>query len=266
MPYQTGIDTTKIMNISRKVATVSGFAVQFNKAIVGKNAFAHESGIHQDGMLKNAETFEIMRPADIGLAASSLPLGKHSGRHALRAKMTDLGFDLADNQLNDVFVRFKALADRKKEVFDDDLIALMQDQGTSDAHDTLQVKRLRVICGTEGPQEAELTLTIDGVDHSIDATGDGPVDAAFNAVKMLYPHRARLQLYQVHAVTEGTDAQATVSVKIEEDGRIATGQSADTDTVVASVKAYVNALNRLIVRRTKSAPGENVKSVNMRDA
>ena len=266
MPYQTGIDTTKIMNISRKVATVSGFAVQFNKAIVGKNAFAHESGIHQDGMLKNAETFEIMRPSDIGLAASSLPLGKHSGRHALRAKMTDLGFDLADNQLNDVFVRFKALADRKKEVFDDDLIALMKDQETLSAEDTLQVKRLRVICGTEGPQEAELTLTIDGVDHSIDATGDGPVDAAFNAVKMLYPHRARLQLYQVHAVTEGTDAQATVSVRIEEDGRIATGQSADTDTVVASVKAYVNALNRLIVRRTKSAPNENVKSVNMRDA
>ena len=266
MPFQTGIDTTRIMNISRKVATVSGFSVQFNKAIVGKNAFAHESGIHQDGMLKNAETFEIMRPSDIGLADTSLVMGKHSGRAALRAKLRDLGYELADNQLADVFVRFKALADRKKEVFDDDLVALMQDQTTSDAHDTLQVKRLRVICGTEGPQEAELTLSIAGVDHSIDATGDGPVDAAFNAVKMLYPHQATLQLYQVHAVTEGTDAQATVSVRIEEDGRIATGQSADTDTVVASVRAYVNALNRLIVRRTKSAPNENVKSVNFKDA
>jgi 2-isopropylmalate synthase len=266
LPYRTGIDTTKIMNLSRKVAAVSGFAVQFNKAIVGKNAFAHESGIHQDGMLKNAETFEIMRPADVGLSASSLPLGKHSGRAALRAKLKDLGFDLADNQLNDAFVRFKALADRKKEVYDDDLIALVQDNATQAEHDRLQVKRLRVVCGTEGPQEAELTLTIDGVDHSIDATGDGPVDAAFNAVKMLFPHQARLQLYQVAAVTEGTDAQATVSVRMEEDGKIVTGQSADTDTVVASVKAYVNALNRLVVRRQKSGPDSDLKSVSYKDA
>ena len=265
LPYQTRIDTTRIMNISRKVSTVSGFAVQFNKAIVGKNAFAHESGIHQDGMLKNAETFEIMRPTDIGLSASSLPLGKHSGRAALRAKLRELGYDLADNQLLDLFVRFKALADRKKEVFDEDLIALVQDEERQEAQDTLQVKRLRVICGTDGPQEAELTLTIDGVDHSIDATGDGPVDAAFNAVKMLYPHHAALQLYQVSAVTEGTDAQATVSVRIEEDGRIATGSSADTDTIVASVKAYVNALNRLIQRRSKSAPDSDMKSVNYKD-
>ena len=261
LPYQTRIDTTKIMNLSRKVSSVSGFAVQFNKAIVGKNAFAHESGIHQDGMLKNAETFEIMRPQDIGLADTSLVMGKHSGRAALRSKLTGLGFELADNQLNDVFVRFKALADRKKEVFDEDLIALVQDEERQEAQDTLQVKRLRVICGTDGPQEAELTLTIDGVDHSIDATGDGPVDAAFNAVKMLYPHHASLQLYQVNAVTEGTDAQATVSVRIEEDGRIATGSSADTDTIVASVKAYVNALNRLVQRRQKSAPGADVKTV-----
>ena len=265
MPYRTRIDTRKIMHISRRVSTVSGFAVQFNKAIVGKNAFAHESGIHQDGMLKNAETFEIMRPEDIGLAGTSLPLGKHSGRAALRAKMKDLGVDLADNQLNDLFVRFKALADRKKEVFDDDLLALVKDSETNEVHDTLQVKRLRVVCGTEGPQEAELTLSIDGVDHSIDATGDGPVDAAFNAVKMLYPHGARLQLYQVHAVTAGTDAQATVSVRIEEEGRIATGQSADTDTVVASVKAYVNALNRLIERRKKAEVGYDTKTVSYKD-
>jgi len=266
MPYQTGIDTTKIMNISRRVSTVSGFAVQFNKAIVGKNAFLHESGIHQDGVLKNVETFEIMRPETIGLTAKNIAMGKHSGRAALRAKMKELGVDLGDNQLNDLFVRFKALADRKKEVYDDDLLALVKDSDTHEAHDTLQVKRLRVICGTDGPQEAELTLTIDGVDHSIDATGDGPVDAAFNCVKMLYPHKARLQLYQVHAVTEGTDAQATVSVRIEEDGRIATGQSADTDTIVASVKAYVNAINRLIERRKKSAPGDDVKSVKYSDA
>ncbi len=266
MPYQTRIDTTKIMNLSRRVATVSGFAVQFNKAIVGKNAFLHESGIHQDGVLKNVETFEIMRPEDIGLHQKNLTMGKHSGRAALRAKLRELGYELADNQLNDVFVRFKALADRKKEVYDDDLIALVADEASLAEHDHIQVKRLRVVCGTEGPQEADLTLTIDGTDHSIDATGDGPVDASFNAVKMLYPHGARLLLYQVSAVTEGTDAQATVSVRMEEDGRIVTGQSADTDTVVASVKAYVNALNKLVVRRANTGPDADRKVVSYTDA
>jgi len=262
MPYRTGIDTTKIMNISRRVAAVSGFPVQFNKAIVGKNAFAHESGIHQDGMLKNAETFEIMRPADIGLSDTNLVMGKHSGRAALRAKLKDLGFDLADNQLKDVFVRFKALADRKKEVYDEDLIALVQDAAES-APDHMQVKFLRVICGTEAPQSADLTLTIAGEDHQVTAQGDGPVDATFNAVKALFPHNARLQLYQVHAVTEGTDAQATVTVRMEEDGKIVTGQAADTDTVVASAKAYVGALNRLIVRRAKT--GTDSKEISYKD-
>jgi len=254
MPYRTGIDAKKIMQISRMVATVSGFPVQFNKAIVGKNAFAHESGIHQDGMLKNAETFEIMRPEDIGLTETNIVMGKHSGRAALRSKLENLGYELGDNQLKDVFVRFKALADRKKEIYDDDLIALMTDSSTNAANDHIQVKYLRVVCGTDSPQTASLTLTIDGQDHSYDATGDGPVDAAFAAVKALFPHEARLQLYQVHAVTEGTDAQATVSVRMEEGGKITTGQSSDTDTVVASVKAYVNALNKLINRRQKSAP------------
>ena len=263
MPYYTGVDTTKIMNISRRVATVSGFPVQFNKAIVGKNAFAHESGIHQDGMLKNSETFEIMRPSDVGLSGTSLPLGKHSGRAALRAKLKELGYELADNQLNDIFVRFKDLADCKKEVYDDDLIALIRQNDT--VEDLLKLKHLRVVCGTEGPQTADLTLEIDGEEKTVHATGDGPVDSAFNAVKALFKHSARLQLYQVHAVTEGTDAQATVSVRLEEDGRIATGQSADTDTVVASVKAYINALNRLIVRREKTAPGEDVKGVSYKD-
>jgi 2-isopropylmalate synthase len=264
LPYETGIDTTKIMNISRRVAAVSGFPVQFNKAIVGKNAFAHESGIHQDGMLKNARTFEIMRPSDVGLSDTRLVLGKHSGRAALRAKLRDLGYDLADNQLNDVFVRFKDLADRKKEVYDEDLIALLhQNEG---AADRLRLKHLRVVCGTEGPQTADLTLEIDGVAHRVQATGDGPVDASFNAVKALFPHGARLQLYQVHAVTEGTDAQATVSVRLEEAGRIATGQSADTDTVVASTRAYINAINRLLVRREKTAPGTDLKEISYRDA
>ncbi len=264
MPYQTDIDATKLMNISRRVAAVSGFAVQFNKAIVGKNAFAHESGIHQDGMLKNAETFEIMRPEDIGLSETNIVMGKHSGRAALRSKLEDLGFELGDNQLKDVFVRFKELADRKKEIYEDDLIALMRVGG--DIEDNrLKIKSLRVVCGTEGPQTADLTMEIDGVPHSVEATGDGPVDATFNAVKKLFDHNARLQLYQVHAVTEGTDAQATVSVRMEEDGKIATGQSADTDTVVASAKAYVNALNRLLVRRDTVAPGYDVKGVSYKD-
>ncbi|WP_424942164.1 2-isopropylmalate synthase [Aliiroseovarius crassostreae] len=253
MPYSTQIDTTKIMNISRRVAQVSGFSVQFNKAIVGKNAFAHESGIHQDGMLKNPENFEIMRPEDIGLAGTSLPLGKHSGRAALKAKLNDLGFDVGDNQLKDVFVRFKDLADTKKEVFDEDIIALMTD-GTDARNDRLQVKFLRVICGTEAPQSADLTMEIDGVDKQVTAQGDGPVDATFNAIKMMFPHEAKLKLYQVHAVTEGTDAQATVTVRMEENGKIVTGQSAHTDTVVASAKAYVNALNNLLVRREKTKP------------
>ncbi|WP_439521203.1 2-isopropylmalate synthase [Marivita sp.] len=261
MPYHTGVDTKKIMHISRRVATVSGFAVQFNKAIVGKNAFAHESGIHQDGMLKNAETFEIMRPEDVGLAGTSLPLGKHSGRAALRAKLRELGTEVGDNQLKDIFVRFKDLADRKKEVFDDDILALVT--ATTEGDDALQLVNLSVVCGTGGPAQATLEMEINGEDMSAVSEGDGPVDASFKAIRMLHPNKARLQLYQVNAVTEGTDAQATVSVRLEEDGMIATGQSADTDTVVASAKAYIHALNRLIVRRGKT--GKDVKEISYRD-
>ena len=250
----SGIQTPLLMRASRLVSAVTGFPVQYNKAIVGKNAFAHESGIHQDGMLKHAGTFEIMRPADVGLQETSLVMGKHSGRHAFREKLKELGFELGDNALNDAFVRFKALADRKKEVFDDDIIALVDDAATSAANDRVKLKFLRVICGTEAPQSADLLLEIDGVEHQRTATGDGPVDAVFNAIKELFPHRGRLKLYQVSAVTAGTDAQAEVSVRLEEDGKIVTGQAADTDTIVASGRAYVNALNKLLVRRQKSAP------------
>lgn len=263
LPYLTKIDTTKLMNISRRVATVSGFPVQFNKAVVGKNAFAHESGIHQDGMLKNAETFEIMKPSDIGLSDTNLVMGKHSGRAALRSKLGALGYEVGDNQLKDIFIRFKALADRKKEVFDDDLIALMIAQSALEESDRIQVKSLKVVCGTGGPSTAELVLIVDNNEKGIKAVGDGPVDAAFNAVKAIYPHSARLQLYQVQAVTEGTDAQAIVSVRMEENGKISTGESADTDTVVASTKAYVNALNRLIIRRQK--PGHDIADVSYKD-
>lgn len=262
MPWHTGIDTTKIMNISRRVATVSGFAVQFNKAIVGKNAFAHESGIHQDGMLKNAETFEIMRPEDVGLAESNLVMGKHSGRAALRDKLRQLGFEVGDNQLKDVFVRFKELADRKKEVYDDDILALVR-AGENPENDRLQVLSMKVVCGTGGPAEATVEMEVDGKEITATEQGDGPVDATFKAIRAIHPNKARLQLYQVQAVTEGTDAQATVSVRLEEDGRIATGQSANTDTVVASAKAYVNALNRLLVRRDKL--GRDEKEVSYKD-
>lgn len=264
MPWHTGIDTTKIMAISRRVATVSGFPVQFNKAIVGKNAFAHESGIHQDGMLKNRENFEIMRPEDIGLSGTSLPLGKHSGRAALRDKLEHLGYEVGDNQLKDIFVRFKELADRKKEVFDDDVIALMR-SGENAEQDHLQLVSMKVICGSGGPAEATVEMEIDGKDVSATAHGDGPVDASFKAIRALHPNEAHLQLYQVHAVTEGTDAQATVSVRLEEDGMIATGESANTDTVVASAKAYINALNRLLVRREKAGPGADTREISYKD-
>ncbi|GAB5433661.1 MAG: 2-isopropylmalate synthase [Epibacterium sp.] len=263
MPFQTGIDTKKIMHISRRVATVSGFNVQFNKAIVGKNAFAHESGIHQDGMLKNKETFEIMRPEDVGLAGTSLPLGKHSGRAALRDKLSSLGFEIGDNQLKDVFVRFKELADRKKEVFDDDIIALMRTSGDEDDH--LKLVSMKVVCGTGGPAESTVEMEVDGKDVTETAEGDGPVDATFKAIRKIHPNAAHLQLYQVHAVTEGTDAQATVSVRLEEDGVIATGDSANTDTVVASAMAYIDALNRLIVRRDKMGEGADSREISYKD-
>ncbi len=255
LPWTTGVNTKKIMPISRRVSSVSGFVVQPNKAIVGKNAFAHESGIHQDGMLKNRENFEIMRPEDVGLSGTSLPLGKHSGRAALRDKMTKLGFSLGDNQLADLFVRFKDLADRKKEVFEEDLIAMVRDEAAAEQSERMYLKDLHVICGTQGQAKADITMVIKGQEHTNASVGDGPVDAAFNAVKALTGHEARLELYQVHAVTEGTDAQATVSVRMAEEGRTAIGQSAHTDTVVASAKAYIHALNRLAIRKEQSDLG-----------
>ena len=259
LPYVTGIESQHITRASRYVSAITGFPVQFNKAIVGKNAFAHESGIHQDGMLKNAETYEIMKPEDVGQIESNLVMGKHSGRHAFREKLKDLGYELGQNALNEAFQRFKDLADKKKHVFDDDIVALVDDALASGS-DKVQVKHLRVIAGTEGPQEAFLTVTIDGDEKSANATGDGPVDAVFNAIHAVVPHEAVLRLFQVHAVTEGTDAQAQVSVRLEEDGRIATGSAADTDTLTASAKAYVNALNNLFARKEKSAPAARVAS------
>ena len=254
LPYTTGIKTTDIMKASRLVSAVTGFAVQPNKAIVGKNAFAHEAGIHQDGMLKHAGTYEIMTPESVGLTTSKLVLGKHSGRHAFTEKLKDLGYAIGDNAIQDAFKRFKDLADKKKEIFDEDIIALVDDEVVR-TNDTIRMVSLEVLCGTaHRPPKAELELEIDGQTTSCTATGDGPVDAAFNCIKELFPHEARLQLYQVHAVTQGTDAQAEVSVRLDEDGKTVNGSGADTDTMVASVKAYVNALNKLLVKRQKTAP------------
>ena len=252
LPYETGIDTTQITRASRYTSAITGFPVQYNKAIVGKNAFAHESGIHQDGMLKNRDTYEIMTPESVGQGQTNLVMGKHSGRHAFKDKLKGLGYELGDNALNDAFTRFKALADKKKHVYDDDIVALVDDALAGGVTDRVKVERLRVVAGTEG-QSAELTLIVDGESQSADATGDGPVDAVFNAIRAIVPHSAVLQLFQVHAVTEGTDAQAQVSVRLEEDGRIGSGAAADTDTLVAAAKAYVHALNNLIARCEKSA-------------
>jgi len=253
MPFVTGIDTTKITKVSRLVSTITGFSVQPNKAIVGANAFAHESGIHQDGMLKNAETYEIMTPESVGLTRSNLVMGKHSGRHAFKAKLKELGFSLSDNQLNDAFVRFKDLADHKKEVFDEDIVALVDDAVVRH-NDRIRFVALGVQCGSKGPQTAELELEVDGEARSAEAEGNGPVDATFSAIRSLVPHEAKLQLYQVHAVTGGTDAQAEVTVRLEENGKTVIGQGADHDTLVASARAYVNALNKLLVKREKTAP------------
>ncbi|MEP1497348.1 alpha-isopropylmalate synthase regulatory domain-containing protein, partial [Pseudophaeobacter sp.] len=203
-------------------------------------------------------------PEDVGLAGTSLPLGKHSGRAALRDKLTTLGFEVGDNQLKDLFVRFKELADRKKEVFDDDIVALMR-VGEDAENDHLQLVSMKVVCGTGGPAEATVEMEIDGKDLTAVESGNGPVDATFKAIRKLYPNTARLQLYQVNAVTEGTDAQATVSVRLEEDGIIATGESANTDTVVASAKAYINALNRVIVRRGKVGEGVDTREISYKD-
>ena len=253
MPFSTNINTKLLARASKLVSNVTGFPVQYNKAIVGKNAFAHESGIHQDGMLKHVETYEIMRPEDVGVNATSLMLGKLSGRHAFKDKLESMGYVLEADVFEDAFKRFKDLADKKKHVFDEDIAALVDD-GITRGHDAISVKHLRVESGTGIEPVAALTLTVDGEERRITAEGDGPVDAIFKAIRALYPHTAALQLFQISAVTEGTDAQATVTVRLEEEGRTVTGKASDTDTMAAAAYAYVNALNKLVTKRQKQAP------------
>jgi 2-isopropylmalate synthase len=253
LPYRNKIDTTMLMRASKLVSAVTSFPVQYNKAIVGRNAFAHESGIHQDGMLKNAQTYEIMTPESVGVSKTSLVMGKHSGSHAFKEKLKELGYTLGDNALKDAFKRFKDLADRKKIVYDEDLEALVDDE-IGHAGERIKVLALSVIAGTTGPQSATLTLDIDGQEATHHSTGNGPVDAIFNCIHALVPHAAVLELYQVHAVTEGTDAQAEVSVRLQEEGKSVTAKGADPDTLVASARAYIAALNKLMVKRLKTRP------------
>jgi len=250
------VQTELITPASRLVSTITGIMVQPNKAIVGANAFAHESGIHQDGMLKNAQTYEIMTPQSVGLHRSTLVMGKHSGRAAFRDKLKELGYDLPDAQLEDAFRRFKDLADAKKDVFDEDIVALVDDEVLRDRK-RVNFLNLEVRCGSGGRATAALTLEIDGTPAAGTAQGDGPVDATFNAIQALFPHPGvTLQLFQVHAVTQGTDAQAEVTVRLAENGKTVNGQGAHTDTLVASARAYLTALNKLLVKREKNAPAD----------
>ena len=253
LPFTTGIHTERLLRTSRMLATITGFDVQPNKAIVGRNAFAHESGIHQDGILKNAATYEIMTPESVGWTRSSLVLGKHSGRAAFRDKLKAMGYDnLEEAQFNAAFRRFKDLADRKKVIYDEDLVALVDDEVRD--HARIRFISLDVTAGSRRPATADLVLEVDGERKEGHAEGQGPVDAAFNAIRAIVAHDATLQLYSVGAVTEGSDAQARTSVRLEEGGKLVDGQGADADTLVSAVRAYVHALNKLLVKRDRAEP------------
>jgi 2-isopropylmalate synthase len=253
IPRRNNIKTTSLLKMSKLLSTITGFDVQPNKAIVGRNAFAHEAGIHQDGVLKNAATYEIMTPESVGWTKNSLVMGKHSGRAAFRDKLTTLGYSIGDNQLNDAFRRFKDLADRKKVVYDEDIVALVDDEVMRD-HQRIRFVSLDLRAGSKAPPRAELELEIDGELHSAASSGDGPVDATFKAIRAIFPHEANLVLFSVGAVTAGTDAQAKTTVRLEENGKLVDGQGADTDTIVASARAYVHALNKLLVKRVRTEP------------
>jgi 2-isopropylmalate synthase len=241
---QTKIDTTQIVPTSRLVSSVTGFPVQPNKAIVGANAFAHESGIHQDGILKFRETYEIMKAEDVGWSTNKLSLGKLSGRAAFAARLEELGINFESKEaFNQAFVRFKDLADKKREIFDEDLQALASDVQVSTEDDAITVKDLEVLSKTGQLPTAKICIRYKNKDHHSEASGDGAVDAIFNAIEKLINSETKLQLYSVNAVTEGTDSQGEVTVRLEKQGRIINGQGADTDILLASAKAYVNALS-----------------------
>lgn len=255
MPVETNIDTSHIVPISRLVSTITGFPVQPNKSIVGANAFAHESGIHQDGILKHRETYEIMRAEDVGWNTNKLVLGKHSGRAAVKARFETLGVSFADSDaLNIAFGKFKELADKKHEIFDEDLQALVSDSQGNEVSDAYEFTTIEVQCKTGQSPFASLQLKVRGELQLVSSTGSGPVDAAFKAIESLVESGAVLQLYSVNAITQGTDSQGEVTVRLEHQGHIVNGIGADTDIVTASVKAYLHALNLLESRGDKSHP------------
>ena len=242
---ETGIDTTMITRISKLVSSITGFAVQYNKAIVGANAFAHESGIHQDGILKNRETYEIMTPASVGLEKTSLTLGKLSGRAAFKDRLQQIGYDLSEEKLQETFAKFKDLADKKKDILDEDLISLVDDSLTN-SKARYQLVSLDIKCGTFDEAKINLEIKIDNeVVKTSFASKDGPVDAIFGAIKKLIPHEATLELYQVNAVTAGTDAQGTTTVRLKQGNKIFSANGSSTDVLVASALAYINCLEKL---------------------
>ena len=258
LPFYTDINTRKITVISHLVSTITGFPVQPNKAIVGKNAFAHESGIHQDGMLKNANTYEIITPESIGLSSSELVLGKHSGRHAFKVKLNELGYDFDERNINKLFKQFKNLADKKKQVFEEDLYAMVESEKNFQKKMPINLIDLSLKCGQGKNAEAKLKLEIFGEKKLIKEVGNGPIDAIFNALKALIPNKANLIVYQVNAITKGTDAQAEVNVRLEEKSISVQGQGSDIDTMVASAKAYINAMNKLILKRKRANDSKSV--------
>ncbi len=245
-PCDTSLDATQIMACSRMVSSITGFPVQPNKAIVGANAFAHESGIHQDGVLKNRETYEIMRAQDVGWAANRMVMGKHSGRNAFKTRMKELNIDFdTEQELNDTFARFKDLADKKHEIFDEDLQALVAETNASALNEHFKLVSLKVCSETGETPNASLVLSVGDKEVTAKSEGSGPVDAVFRAIESVVNSETELQLYSVNAITSGTDAQGEVTVRLEKAGRIVSGQGADTDIVIASTKAYINALNKL---------------------
>jgi 2-isopropylmalate synthase len=251
----SNLDIQQIVPISRLVSNITGFSVQPNKAVVGANAFAHEAGIHQDGVIKRRETYEIMRAEDVGWAANRMVLGKHSGRTAFRERLAALGIEFTtEDEFNAAFVRFKDLADKKHEIFDEDLQAIVTDRATEQSNERVRFVKMSIASKTGEAPRANITLTVDGEEKSAQATGDGVVDAAFRAVEAVMPTASELLLYSVNNITSGTDAQGEVSVRLQQNGRVVNGQGSDTDIVAASVKAYINALNKLQDNSSRQFP------------
>jgi len=254
-PCTTRIDTTQIVAASKLVSSITGFPVQPNKAIVGANAFAHESGIHQDGVLKHRETYEIMRAEDVGWGANKLVLGKLSGRNAFKNRLAELGIELGtEESVNHAFARFKELADKKGEVFDEDLHALVSDEQVTPEREHYKLVALKVVSETGEIPHAKITLAAGETELTAQTRGDGPIDATFKAIEQLTHSGAEMLLYSVNAITTGTDAQGEVTVRLERDGRIVNGLGSDTDILVASAKAYINALNKLHNKQERLNP------------